>query len=462
MLRRHHLAGLLVTILVGCAIAAPRPKARMVMKIRPMGRALDRPVPGPLNYAHVPLDDPEVATMANFAATSLSFANIKSEEPLDLVRITSASRRTDSDINSDYKLTMVLNGQGQFYYCNAAVSERVTSITQESSHREVHLTQPSSCLQGPQELILAEDDAGTLPAALFAASELSKSVLVLHTSPTLRNVTQWQSTEKYFGNEYKLSLLFANSDNGQLRCLAEVIERISHNDTQVMRVDCSPAAAAEALGDVDQEPEVEGMASFVTMFLKESRNLDLNLLRVTSALKTPFEGVNIRPSVTLSTKSATDDDEVFYFCNAAVFQDLKSHDYELIRSQTTCSNSAPAKREIDAAPPVDVKPVGAYEDVPVDDEQVKHMATFATHALPSSMNAGSTTMTLRKIGNAQRQVVAGTNTRLVLDLTSSTGEHLHCMVVVFDQPWTNTRELSEAMCRPGTVDETSDENIDDE
>lgn len=458
---RHTLLFVLVGLLVGTIEAAPRPRGRMVMKIRPTGRSLDRPVAGPLNYVHVSVDDPEVVTMGSFAATALSFANINSSVPLELVRITSASRRTDSTVQIDYKITLVLNGLGHYYYCNAAVVERVTNMTKDSSHREVHLTQPSSCIEAPQEVILAQED-GILPAALYAASELTKTVLVLHTSPVLRNVSQWHDIEKHVGNEYKLNLVFANSENGQLNCLAEVNERITQNDKQIVRLDCSPSATAEApTGEVLPHPaEVDVMAEFVADFLKESRKLDVSLLRVTSAQRTPYEGVQLKPSVTLSTR--VENEDVFYYCNAAVFQDTKTHDYELVRSQTTCSNSPPAA-PADPVPVemVELKQLGAYEVVPVDDAQVKQMATFATAALTNTMNSGSGNLILVRIESAQRQVVAGTNHKLSLDLETSTGESLHCMVVIFDQPWTNTRELSEAMCRPGAVRIQSEESNDD-
>lgn len=435
----------ILLLAIGAISAAPR----MVVKIRPVaGRSLDVATVNNLTYAHIDVDDPEVKTMAEFAATALSFAAIKSNEPLALVNVTSALRRNDSDIMTSYKLTLVIRGDDEdhYYYCNAAVSEQMTNWTNSSSHREVHLVQPSKCIQGTKELVLESKEA---PAALFAAAELSQSVLVLNASLTLLQVTEWMPPEKNVGTEYKMDLVFVNEDNKELHCLTVVNDRLSHNDKQMAKVDCSPAVSTKSnTSGVKDDPEVAEMADFVTSFLKESRNMSLSLLRVDSVEKIRFEGVQIRPSLKLRV---ADKKEHFYYCNAAVFLDGLTGDYELIRSQTTCSDTPPNSGNVPAATAEEkIQPPGAYEDVPIDDPQVRQLAAFATSALAHSMNSGEQ-LELVTIESAQRQIVAGTNHRLHLDLMGSNGEVLiFCMVVVFDQPWTNTRELSEASCRPGT------------
>ena len=107
--------------------------------------------------------------------------------------------------------------------------------------------------------------------------------------------------------------------------------------------------------------------------------------------------------------------------------------------------AAPAKRSTEQA----VKSPssgGSYQDVSIDDEQVKEMATFATTALASETNTGP--VKLLNIIKAEKQVVAGVNYKMTIEIGSvdKNDEHQLCEVVIFDQPWTNTRKLSESKC----------------
>ncbi len=90
---------------------------------------------------------------------------------------------------------------------------------------------------------------------------------------------------------------------------------------------------------------------------------------------------------------------------------------------------------------------GGYSPADVNDPKVKEIAAFATVALSSSQNAGK--LKLTRIIKAETQVVAGTNYRLTLRLVSSSSypRTLICLVVVFDQPWTNTRKVTESSCK---------------
>ncbi|XP_057373485.1 uncharacterized protein LOC130694421 [Daphnia carinata] len=99
------------------------------------------------------------------------------------------------------------------------------------------------------------------------------------------------------------------------------------------------------------------------------------------------------------------------------------------------------------------KMTGGYSSVDVDDDLVKEMANFATSALSESSNAEP--LALIKIVKAESQIVAGKNFKLILELDNvrhaSEDENLVCEVVVFDQPWTNTRQLSKSNCLPRRV-----------
>jgi len=450
-------------LLVMVVVVQAAPRTRMVMKIRPLSKSLDLPIHTNTSYTHVDVEDPEVQTLAKFAATALSFSSdIKETEPLNLVRITSALKRIDSEVDTKYKLTVVLRGSEKHsYYCNAVVSEEITNWTKGSSHREVHLIQPSRCITGPEELILAGQDVSqSLPAALFAASELSQSIFVLNASLTsMQSVAEWMPTEKYFGTEYTLNLIYSTKDSMELDCHAIVNDRISHSDKQMVTVDCmttTPVNGSVERNDSVEQPDIKTMSEFVTNFLRESRNLDINLIHVASAERKHFEGIQIRPSLQLLSHPDQGEEDLIYYCNAAVFQDGRTGDFELMRTHTTCTNTPPTVVTADNLPKTDENEsseVNAdYQDVPINDRQAAQMAAFATSAVSHIMDFGD--LSLNRIQSAQRQAVRGKaiNHRFLLDLKSSTGDLLVCMAVIFDEPSTNTRELNEAHCRPGDSD----------
>ena len=86
---------------------------------------------------------------------------------------------------------------------------------------------------------------------------------------------------------------------------------------------------------------------------------------------------------------------------------------------------------------------GGFSKIRVDDADVKKMAEFAVASLNQKENSK---MKLVKITEATTQVVAGTNYKLKLQLLQLDGDVRTCEVVVFDQPWTNTRKLSIISC----------------
>ncbi len=92
----------------------------------------------------------------------------------------------------------------------------------------------------------------------------------------------------------------------------------------------------------------------------------------------------------------------------------------------------------------------------VEDEDVKKMANFATDTISRSSNYGH--LKLVKITAAKTQIVAGKNYKMNLELASialrnkiyvyntSIDLTYNCEVLVFDQPWTKTRQLSKFQC----------------
>ena len=62
------------------------------------------------------------------------------------------------------------------------------------------------------------------------------------------------------------------------------------------------------------------------------------------------------------------------------------------------------------------------------------------------MNSGP--VKLVKIVKAETQVVSGTNYKLNLELSGANSQVIPCEVVVFNQPWTNTRKMIRSSCTP--------------
>ena len=96
---------------------------------------------------------------------------------------------------------------------------------------------------------------------------------------------------------------------------------------------------------------------------------------------------------------------------------------------------------------------GGFSLIDVNDPNVKEIADFATTAISESSNSGP--LSLIKIVKAESQVVAGRNYKLILELNSvflaggvNETEETLCEVIVFHQPWTQTRKLSKSNCLP--------------
>lgn len=105
----------------------------------------------------------------------------------------------------------------------------------------------------------------------------------------------------------------------------------------------------------------------------------------------------------------------------------------------------PNNAELSIQPPSHC--VGGYCPIDPNEKAVKEMARFATMSLSRSMNSGP--LQLAKVRFAERQVVAGFNYRLELEFNGAKGAVL-CRVVVFDQAWTKTRQVTQSQCEEAT------------
>merc|ERR1712126_19207 len=87
---------------------------------------------------------------------------------------------------------------------------------------------------------------------------------------------------------------------------------------------------------------------------------------------------------------------------------------------------------------------GGMSTADVNSEKVQEMAQFAL----TTYNAenGGPSRTIDKILQAQTQVVAGVNYFLKVRVSNTDGLY-NCDFTVFDQPWTNTRQLTSSNCK---------------
>ena len=88
---------------------------------------------------------------------------------------------------------------------------------------------------------------------------------------------------------------------------------------------------------------------------------------------------------------------------------------------------------------------GGFSSISVDDAKVKEMADFATSAVSAASNSGPASLV--QIVKAESQVVAGANYKLTLLMNiGAKSTPQQCEVVVFDQSWTQTRQLIKSTC----------------
>jgi len=105
---------------------------------------------------------------------------------------------------------------------------------------------------------------------------------------------------------------------------------------------------------------------------------------------------------------------------------------------------------------------GGWFDVEEEDPTVREIANFAHSTIMSQSNSDYVTR-LDAIRDAQKQVVSGFKYRMTLDIKqttcrkfesndlrnceeSSSEEPISCTVVVWDQPWLQSRKLLSAEC----------------
>lgn len=179
---------------------------------------------------------------------------------------------------------------------------------------------------------------------------------------------------------------------------------------------------------------VKKIAEFAYTSLSASSLTPVKLVKISRAWKQVASGVNYKLILELVNEEDGADAEAFH-CKVIVFDQPRKNIRKLV------STSCTLKRQRRQIP-------GGYVSRDVNDADVKQMAAFATDAISAS-NLGP--VELIEIVQAASQVVAGVNYKMTLLVVSTRSgaygrRRFRCEVIVFDQPWTNTRELSESKC----------------
>jgi len=106
-----------------------------------------------------------------------------------------------------------------------------------------------------------------------------------------------------------------------------------------------------------------------------------------------------------------------------------------------------SNRLIAAADPLPPFPKGAYSKVNVGRPDVQMMAKFATKTiLEKHKNLQESHYTLSSVESAEVQVVSGFNYKMCLKLIGKNQDDQMCNVVVYDEPWTNSLEVTSYHC----------------
>ncbi|KAI9556273.1 hypothetical protein GHT06_018847 [Daphnia sinensis] len=178
------------------------------------------------------------------------------------------------------------------------------------------------------------------------------------------------------------------------------------------------------------------MADFAYTSMSTNSLTPVKLIKIAKASKQTASGVNYKLTLELAEEQNVEADAGAFQCEVIVFDQPRTNTRKLV------STSCTLKRQRRQVP-------GGYVPIDVNDAEVREMAAFATNVISASNHLGP--VELIQIIRAASQVVAGVNYKMTLLLASKQGgsygrRRFRCDVTVFDQPWTNTRELTQSQC----------------
>lgn len=416
-------------------------------------------------YTNVDPSDSAIVEMANFATTTIS-QSLNSEtnnsSPYSLTKIHSAAKQIVAGVN--YKLELELSRRNESLLCSVIILEQswlslrqVTNLTcfPQTFSANVQTRKAKNAFGSfkPVEV----NDAIVKQASKFAVSAMSKSSP--NDSLSLEKVIN--AARQVLGKQtnYKLTMKLTKNQ-ATVICDAVVAEKAS---LRLVKSSCRERnnGRRQLAGGYTQadtnDPTIREMADFATLTISKANNAgNLSLLKIVRAETQIVSGKNYK--LTLQVK----DDTGTQTCDVIVYDQSWTQTRKVTNFSCKDSSGSRVSRQVQVKtrrpprPGLAVRPtnselsiqppshcIGGYCPVDPDEKSVKEMANFATTMLTRSMNSGP--LQLAKVRFAERQVVAGFNYKLDLELDSNKGK-VFCKVVIFDQAWTSTRELSQMQC----------------
>ena len=79
---------------------------------------------------------------------------------------------------------------------------------------------------------------------------------------------------------------------------------------------------------------------------------------------------------------------------------------------------------------------------PIKDVSDAHIQELGGWALAQHVKLANDGLRFRRVSRGEQQVVSGMNYRLVVDATDASGKSASYVAVVYEQSWTNTRQLT--------------------
>lgn len=433
-------------------------------------------------YRPAAVHDTAVKDAATFAVSAMSEASPNA--PFSLMKIKNAARQIESK-QVNYKLTLLLLKDKSTLICNAIVTEKSSSQLVSSSCRDSKKRRGLTGSYSPADV----NDATVREMADFATLAISKS-----TNAGALSVVNIISVETQIvsGKNYKMTLQ-AQGDAGVQTCSVVVYDQSWTKTRKLTSFKCEDPTKTRVSRQLQIRPRrpgplrppvrpnnselsiqppincvggycpidtnekaVKDMANFATFALSRSMNaVPLQFVQVLSAERQVVAGFNYRLGLEYSEPRGK------VFCKVIVFDQAWTSKRELSQMQCELAPSTvqPLPTQEIGNEPVTQTPgsnvdevldssatgqPGAYISVRPTDDEVMELATFATTLLSHARNRDD--LNLVKVVSASKQVVAGSNYQLGLQLASLGGINLHCDVVVYNHA--NARHLTYSSCAP--------------
>ncbi len=411
--------------------------------------------------------DPEnevIQTMAQFATEAISESS--NSGPISLLKVIKAATQVVSGVN--YKLTIQLSGAETTQTCEVVVYDQKWTKTRRLASVDcipqtipaVEIDEPKPHLTLPKPVIAG----GYKPAdpnneeikkmAEFAATSISRK---LNSGPLSLVKVVEAATQVVSGVNYKLKIELSGAED-TLTCEVVVYDQSWTGARELSSSNCDPEienstedttvpSPLEVGGLNEPVAEIPAPGSFVpidpnseavlemakfaaTTISQMSNSPPLPLLKVIEASTQVVSGTNYKMKIQLGGAGTKET------CDVVVLDQSWTKTRRLLTSN--CIRDPHDSTEEELA----VTQKGAYARVDPNDPEINEVALFVIPLLRISMNFNE--LDLVRVASASKQVVAGVNYKLDLELSASDGP-LSCEVVIF-QSESSSRHLAFSQC----------------